>query len=405
MLEEHMARWFYAVIIVSVCVIAGCGGGGSSSSNNNDGGGGGIVTGDMVVLGYSELGMHCLNQDFSQFMILPPYNNLRAQVIDRRGEEPRIITSGITIDYTIPSNTSSSDKTNFWTYVGALLGVNPAPDIGLSGNGLSGAMTLTGENDWVAEGIPITPINDSGLEDAYPLATITVKASGTTMASTKAVVPVSWEISCDLCHNGTVAPTNILKAHDDLHVTDLASKAPVECGSCHAQAPLGALGAGKPGVSTLSRAMHNSHSTRMGSMKVQLGGTECYACHPGKRTQCLRDVHYKKGMTCDDCHSSMVAVASTGRRPWVDEPRCGDCHNKAGSEYEQPGTLYRNSKGHKGVHCAACHGSPHAITPTTKAADNVQAIALQGHAGTIDTCTVCHKTKPDDAFPHRVSGD
>ena len=37
------------------------------------------------------------------------------------------------------------------------------------------------------------------------------------------------------------------------------------------------------------------------------------------------------------------------------------------------------------------------------AADNVQAINVQGHAGTIDKCTVCHSRQPDDAFDHRYS--
>jgi hypothetical protein len=133
---------------------------------------------------------------------------------------------------------------------------------------------------------------------------------------------------------------------------------------------------------------------------------DCYACHPGVQTQCLRDVHFSKGMTCNSCHTSMAAVGNPARRPWVDEPRCGSagCHAVAGHDYEQANTLYRNSKGHSNVHCEACHGSPHAITPTVVAADNVQAETLQGHAGTIDTCTVCHTQQPDDSFFHRVGG-
>ena len=52
--------------------------------------------------------------------------------------------------------------------------------------------------------------------------------------------------------------------------------------------------------------------------------------------------------------------------------------------------------------CASCHGSPHAITPTVTPADNVRAILLRGHAGTINDCRVCHKTPPDDAFNHTL---
>ena len=54
-----------------------------------------VVSNPFVVLGYNELGMHCMNQDFSEMCILPPYNTLKAQVIYRRGEEPRIVTSGV----------------------------------------------------------------------------------------------------------------------------------------------------------------------------------------------------------------------------------------------------------------------------------------------------------------------
>ena len=71
-----------------------------------------------VVLAYNDLGMHCLNQDFSAFMVLPPYNNLYAQVIQRGGEDPQIVSSGLTVSYYIPANTTSAGKTNFWDYAG-----------------------------------------------------------------------------------------------------------------------------------------------------------------------------------------------------------------------------------------------------------------------------------------------
>jgi hypothetical protein len=357
----------------------------------------------MVVMGYNDLGMHCMNEDFSEFMILPPYNTLHATVIDRSGEEPHIVKTGVTVNYTIPTNTHSSDKTNFWDYVDALVGVTLANDIGLTGNGLSGVMasqSTNGRNDWAVTGIPVTPIDDEGRENPYPLATITVVKNGLEVAETQAVVPVSWEISCNLCHNtpGISAATDILRAHDRLHPgLNLESKKPVMCGSCHAQAPLGTTG-----TPSLSRAMHHSHATRMAQAELTVN---CYACHPGVRTQCLRDIHYARGMVCMDCHGTMNDVADPTRRPWEDQPSCGSCHARAGFEFEQPGVLYRNSKGHMGVHCAACHGSPHAITPTVTTADNLQALALQGHAGTIDTCAVCHNEVPDDPFPHRIDDD
>ncbi len=398
-----MARYLFVAMLFVVCIVSGCGGGGSDDGGG--GGGGPIPTGSMVVLGYNDLGMHCMNEDFSQLMVLPPYNTLHAQIIDRSGEEPRIVTGGVNVTYSIPGNTHSTDKTNFWTYAKRLTGLSLAPNVGLTGKGLSGTMSPTGNNDWSVEGIPITPITDAGVENPYQLANILVGSATSPLAKTQAVVPVSWEMNCELCHNNSEAPANVLVAHDNLHGTSLATSTPVRCGKCHAQVPLGALGAGSPGRPSLSRAMHGAHSDRMDDVAGLLGGVECYACHPGQRTKCLRDVHFTKGMDCNDCHSTMTAVASETRRPWVDEPRCDGCHSRAGFSFEQAGTLFRNSKGHHGVHCAACHGSPHAITPTVVAADNVQAIALQGHAGTIDTCIVCHRTKPDDSFDHRFSGD
>ena len=88
-----------------------------------------------VVLGYNELGMHCMNPQSSGFMLLPPYNTLHAQVIPRGGE-PRLVTSGVDVRYALQGNTHSADKTNFWTYANALLGVELADNIGLAGNGL-----------------------------------------------------------------------------------------------------------------------------------------------------------------------------------------------------------------------------------------------------------------------------
>jgi hypothetical protein len=100
----------------------------------------------------------------------------------------------------------------------------------------------------------------------------------------------------------------------------------------------------------------------------------------------------------------MQNVASTisqnHRRPWQDEPSCGNsaCH---GSNYaEEPGKLFRNSKGHGGLFCSACHGSPHAIQPTREANDNLQNLTYQGHVGALSDCMVCHSSAPPGPGPH-----
>lgn len=364
--------------------------------------------GDMVVIAYNDLGMHCMNEDFSEICILPPYNTMRATVIDRRNEDPRILTSGVTVDYSIPGNTVSSTKTNFWNYTQGLFGVQLPPNIGLTGNGLTGSMTPTTSRDWMVTGIPVTPITDEGALDPFQLAEVTVKLNGVVKDMTKAVIPVSWEIRCDMCHipkNGVSVAMDILQKHDRKHGTDLVHKTPVLCASCHADPALGTTGV--PGVSTMSSAMHLSHSKRpfLAPPKPVPGGivNPCYNCHPGNQTQCLRDVHYAKGMNCVSCHGNMRAVGNPARRPWQDEPRCGSCHNVPGHQYEQPGVLYRDSVGHSGVKCVVCHNSPHAVVPTVTPRDNEQMLRVQGHVGTLDTCSVCHRQQPEEPFFHRRS--
>lgn len=357
--------------------------------------------GPLVVFGYNELGMHCMNEDFSEFMILPPFNTLRAQVV-QRGVEPQVLTSGLTVRYSLPGNTHSSDKTNFWAYSTALFGVSIPPDVGLTGNGLAGTMTsrTPGANDWEASGVPVTPIDDTGRENPYPMALIEVLRSGSVQAATQAVVPVSWEISCNICHAnpGVSVGRDILTKHDARHGTSLVNQMPVNCSSCHADPALGAPGV--PGVKNLSLAMHGSHTSRMGPANLAVN---CYACHPGVRTQCQRDTHSARGMNCYSCHGQMTDVANPVRRPWQDLPRCADCHqaNHPTWEFEQPGVLFKNSVGHGGVKCVSCHNSPHAVTPSTAETDNQQSLRLQGHPGKIDTCNVCHTVQPSDGFFHR----
>jgi len=359
-----------------------------------------VVDTPMVVLGYNDLGMHCMNADFSELLILPPFNTLHAQVVDRSGGEPDIVTGGITVRYTIPGNAQSAGKTNFWKYWPAAFGPAQPPNIGLTGHGLSGTMSPTGANDWAVTGIPIVPIDDLGRENPYPLALITVLEGGQVVARTQAVVPVSTEMSCQLCHEtpGISTALDILRAHDRLHDTTLEQQRPVLCAACHADNALGAPGV--PDVPNLSSAMHLAHGPRMTEVNLP---EPCYACHPGVRTQCQRDIHFTRNVKCTQCHGDMAAVGNPARNPWVEEPRCSTCHTRAGFQFEQAGTLYRNSVGHSHIHCAACHGSPHAITPASTAVDNLQATTLQGYPGVISNCIVCHSQGAPGAFFHRVN--
>ena len=163
--------------------IVGCGGMGTQDVTGSTES---IITGAYVVLGYNDLGMHCLNEDFSEICVLPPANTLRATVI-RRGEEPHLVDSGVTVNYSVPGNTKSGNKTNFWKYAPALFGVNLPREMGLFGFGLSGNMVATPDHDYMAQGIPLTPVTDAGRTDAYQLSQINVVRNGGIVAATEAV--------------------------------------------------------------------------------------------------------------------------------------------------------------------------------------------------------------------------
>lgn len=161
---------------------------------------------------------------------------------------------------------------------------------------------------------------------------------------------------------------------------------------CHASNALGA--AGVAGLPSLSRAMHDGHKEEVSQ---DLNG--CYQCHPGPQTRCLRDVMSQRGMDCVDCHGTMSQVADNPN-PWFNEPRCDNpgCHDSGA--HDQDADLYRMSQDHGGVYCAGCHDSPHAVAPSRESNDGLKFLALQGHAGTLDTCAVCHASVPQDARPH-----
>jgi len=343
---------------------------------------------DYVVFAWNDLGMHCLNPSYDKAVILPPYNNLVAQVV-LRGNPPKIVTEGITVDYKIIGNTSSYGKREyggFWDNVTALFGLNSLQhDVGLTGNRLSGTMQAA-TGIFEATGIPVTPVNDLGVWDPLQIAEVTVKnASGKTVATTRATVPTSDDINCAKCH-GSDAFNDVLQKHDEEEGTTLMQSKPVLCAKCHGSPALGQTGRGTAGT-YLSEAIHGYHADKEAS---------CYDCHPGKTTKCNRSAdHTAPDGNCTKCHGTMEQVATSiksGRVPWVSEPTCSTCHAKV-ADAGSSATLYRNSTGHGNIMCSSCHGSPHAMVPSLKDADNYQAIQYQPYSDspkTLGSCGTCH---------------
>ena len=282
--------------------------------------GGSVTLAQYTVLAWNDLGMHCLNPMYDKGVVLPPYNNLWAQVI-KRGNPPEIVTTGITVDYLIDGNTTSSNKRSFggfWTNMLALFGVTKPDNVGLHDKGLSGTLDLAPSGDhFVAEGIPVVPVNDLGTWDPYQVAVITVKSGATTLVETRTTIPTSDEMNCAKCHttHNANAFQDMLIIHDSNHATDLQNPAnqPFTCasGSCHGDPALGISGS----EGYLSYAVHHKHST-------VASPPACYDCHPGDVTKCTRSLaHTAPDGKCITCHGTLSVMASSvvpgGRTPWA----------------------------------------------------------------------------------------
>jgi hypothetical protein len=382
--------------------LIGCGG--SSSVDNSDGEISTITTPQTntkyMLTAWNDLGMHCMDgNDFSVFSVLPPYNNLHAQIKNKNGD---LITTGITLTYEATQgtdgkiNTTSiktidgADKTNFWDYVTDLFGATLEPDMGLAGNPMASTvptnMTFNKNHQWwEAEGIPISPYNDDGSKNYYPLVKVVAKdSSGKVLAEVKTVLPVSDEMDCKRCHASTSATNdakpvsgwvndtdtqkdykyNILRLHDEKNpnaVSDNISAlqdlgydydaqgleataragVPVLCVACHKSNALPGVGLG---LKAFTQAMHGRHASVTDPLSgMKLGDSEnrsaCYTCHPGAQTECLRgamgDAKNSDGsskMQCQSCHGTMQAVGDTNREGWLNQPNCQACHHDGKQE-------------------------------------------------------------------------
>jgi hypothetical protein len=351
------------------------------------------TTATYALSAWNDLGMHCVDgNDYSIMSILPPYNNLHAQLVDKNTNKQ--VTSGVTLTYEATAdltgsiNTSSAGKTNFWQYVASLFGVSLPNDVGLAGNPTASRkaapMTYNATRNWFeAEGIPITPYDDAGNKNFYPMVNVVAKDNrGKVLATAKAVLPVSDEMTCQTCHasraSGSTAEMaarppisgwafdstdpqkdwkkNVLRIHDDKQKSNaafqqalatlqynpagLAATAaggrPILCAACHSSNAL--PGTGLAGISPLTAAQHRSHGQVVDpAQNLKLDDIDnrsaCYMCHPGSVTKCLRgamgnpvDGAGNAVMGCQSCHGHMSDVGAGTRVGWLDQPNCQACH-------------------------------------------------------------------------------
>jgi Bacterial Ig domain len=321
-----------------------------------------------TVVAWNDLGMHCMDYDYSVFSILPPFNNLHVQLIDNTGKLVRTST-GYTITYqgmkdpTGSITVTSAPHTNFWQYVLPIYGLSPLPDVGLLGQAMPGnkntPQALQGFDTtyyyFSATGVPFVPVDSKGATNTYPMVRVVAKDStGTTLATTVTDLPVSTEMTCIGCHaSGSQAPAmpptgwvyypgnpdkdyklNILLFHDELpqnptlyqqtlvtagYPNGLYNSAtagtPILCGRCHVSNALAPYGyTGIPGVPPLTQSQHSFHANVIDPvsglpLNSENNRAACYNCHPGSTTKCLRG-------------AMGSAIAPDGSQ----EMQCQDCH-------------------------------------------------------------------------------
>ncbi len=412
------------------------------------------------ILGWNNLGMHCMDSDYSVFSILPPYNTIEAQLI----VAGRLVTNGAgyTVTYQAVAdpdgsfNSTAMNKGNFYQFAAPLFGATLVPEAGLAGWSMPGisnrpqSMLFESTNhpapgvasrvNWFrAEGIPISPYDDAGEKNPYPLMRLIARnGSGTAIATNDIVLPVSDEMDCRACHaSGSVAAArpragwvwsseperdfrlNILRFHDQrqfashgavyraalatngfhprgLYQTVVADGRPVLCAACHASEALGT--GGFPDVPSLTSSIHTRHATVVDpDLQLTLDDSShrsaCYRCHPGSATRCLRGAMggaiAKDGtmaMQCQSCHGNMSTVGAADRVGWFMEPNCQGCHT---------GTATSNSGQIRFASVFDTNGVVRVPTNTTFATQpNTPAPGLSlyrfstGHGGL--QCSACH---------------
>jgi len=421
---------------------------------------------DLVVLASNDLGMHCACPGTEYFMLLPPFNTIRAQVIER-GKEPKVLGAkdGIVVEYKMVENTDASLKKDpyYATWIENMpkYGYGPAVRAdgrvqGLSGATLSGQLEPQKEGWWEVVGVPVYPDATNSAEadkimtdplggpNRNPYLTTEIKVkdakTGQLLTETKAVVPVAFGGCCN-CHlqvtkDKGLAPTpaNSFAVMAQLHERDSGinfaqidpdgdgKPGPIRCSACHLDPAMGETT--PPGYKgyktskfTFSNVLHRWHAENETVKKYDPDiARNCYDCHPGNNVGCFRDFHADKGMWCTDCHGDLNQRVAEGQvdKPWsrVTLPKCADCHKSTG---EGGGALnvfggdYLNSRGHvdQKILCSSCHGSPHALYPSRVAKDNYQPITLQGSDSAIGRCDVCHTDRGNKWArpPHEGASD
>lgn len=332
------------------------------------------------VIANNDLGMHCACPTFQGFLLLPPFNTIRAQVIQYGGDKPIMVTSGITVNYSFAEENSTTlpQDSYFASWITnapkLFPGFQPIKNgkvMGIAGKALEDTMDYDSTSmSWVAPGIPIYPVTTGNTSkdvmvdplggpnrDPFLTANIVVKnTAGQTIATTTTVAPVAFGGCCS-CHlklagdngypatpAGSFAYLGVLHSQNSSGINIAMIDpdgdgvgGPVRCSWCHWDPAMGESAAPgwptgtkllkganftlKKSVYSFSDVLHRFH-TQDQKVLTQYDANiakNCYDCHPGNGVNCYRGAHKgKTAIWCTDCHGDLNQRVATNqlKQPW-----------------------------------------------------------------------------------------
>jgi hypothetical protein len=411
------------------------------------------TTGTYKVLAWNDLGMHCACPGAQYFLILPPFNTIRAQVLLFGANDPTVVSSGVTVSYAMSTTNETDDYLinkdpyyqNIIAYSPKMFpGYQPVVNgkiVSISGAGLAGNMAYNATpKAWEVVGIPAFPVptGDANLDimtdpitstgakrNPYLTANITVKnSSGTTLATTSTVVPVAFG-GCCTCHitlagqNGyTKDPAGSFTYMGKLHATKASAGrtpskidfslidpdgdgagGPIRCSWCHWDPAMGesaAPGLAKvwPGYKILAGAGFTSADVKVS----QYSFSDVLHKFHSQSSVVLTQFDANIAKNCYDCHPGNNVNCYRGAMKsasiW-----CTDCHGDlnqrvATGQLAQPwqqSTLPTCNGPSAGITTAfTCHSSQTYPTPGTWNTGLFgKFINSRGHKGSI-LCSTCH---------------
>jgi hypothetical protein len=400
------------------------------------------------VVAWNDLGMHCACPTFAGFLLLPPFNTVRAQVLKIGTNDPVLITSSnigtMSVSYSMVENTDSNLQLDSyfsqWITYAPKMFPGFAPVVngkvqGLAGNGLAGNMTYDANLlDWTAVGIPAYPLTTGdvtkdvmtdplGNANRDPFLTTNVylkDSTGKVLAQTSTVVPVAFGGCCS-CHLPLAAANGypstpagsfayLGKMHGQnsskidfnyLDPTGDGTSGPIRCSWCHWDPAMGESAA--PGLANVWPnfvVMAGASFTRA-DVKVSSRSFSdvLHTFHDQSalvKSQYAPDIATK----CYACHPGNNVNCYRGAHKGKTTIWCSDCHGNldqriAAGSMTQPwkaSTMPSCTSPAAGVTSAfVCHatsvvgGTTYPATPTLFG----KFINSRGHKGSIK-CQTCH---------------